>query len=78
MGKKICYNKFYEEWIEKTLKSPDILEKMDDGITHYIKMIEEYGGRWLRVIVNEKRTSAKIIPAFFDRRLRRKYNEDKD
>jgi len=66
-----------EKWVERTLKSPDILENMDDGTTHYMKMIEEYGDRWLRIIVNENRTPAKIITAFFDRRLRRKYHEDK-
>ena len=66
-----------EEWVRKTSNFPDMIEREDDGTAHYMKKINEYGNRWLRVIVNEQAHPSKIITAFFDRRLRRKCDENK-
>lgn len=66
------------QWVQNTLSLPDYVENNPDGTTHYIKKIEEYERRWLRVIVNEKKVPPVIVTVFFDRRLRRKYNENKD
>ena len=53
------------------LQTPDLIEHKNDGTTHYIKKISEYGGRWLRVIANEKKNPSKLVTTFFDRSLRR-------
>ncbi len=65
-----------EKWVKQVLANPDIIENKDDGTTHYIKRIKEYDDRWLRVIINEDKIPAKIVTAFFDRRLRRKDHEN--
>jgi len=64
-------------WVEETLQNPDLVEYKDDGTTHYIKKIAEYGNRWLRVIVNERESPSKLVTVFFDRTLRRKKYENK-
>jgi len=65
------------KWIEQTLQYPDLIERKDDGTIHYIKKIDEFGGRWLRIVVAEKKNISKLITVFFDRTLRRKKNENK-
>jgi len=62
-----------EEWVLLTLDKPDSIEKHDDGTTHYIKQIGDYGNRWLRLVINEELDPAKGVTAFFDRRLRKQY-----
>ena len=42
-----------------------------DGTIHYIRAIEQYGGRYLRVVVNPDDSPKRIVTVFFDRRLRR-------
>ena len=64
-----------EEWVQLALNKPDSIENHDDGTTHYVKKIEEFGNRWLRLVINESVDPAKGVTAFFDRRLKRKYNE---
>jgi len=61
------------EWVKQTLNQPEITEDHDDGTKHYIKQIPEFGNRWLRVILNDMIEPNKGVTAFFDRRLRRKY-----
>lgn len=61
------------EWAERALADPEMTEKHDDGTTHYIKRIPEFGNRWLRVVVNETEIPARRVTVFFDRRLRRQY-----
>lgn len=63
--------------VEQTLKNLDLLENKDDGTTHYMKKILEHEGRWLRVVVNENQVPQKLVTTFFDRKLRRQYNENK-
>ncbi|MDD2600605.1 MAG: DUF4258 domain-containing protein [Kiritimatiellae bacterium] len=62
-----------KEWVKMALNKPDLIEKQDDGTIHYIKQIEDYDNRWLRLVVNEDVDSAKGVTAFFDRRLRKKH-----
>ena len=54
-----------EEWIKKTLSSPDYSEEKEDRTVHYIKAIAEHGGRFLRVIVNP--IDLRVVTLFFDR-----------
>jgi hypothetical protein len=58
-------------WIELTLREPDNSEMHDDGTRHFLKQIDEYDGRWLRVVVNAVDSPEKLVTAFFDRRLRK-------
>lgn len=57
-----------DKWIIETMNKPDYKEEQGE-IEHYIKEIEEYGQRRLRIIVNKKEEPNKIITLFFDRRL---------
>ena len=54
-----------------TIKNPEKREFKDDGTVHYIKAIEEYGSRYLRVVLNPQSNPLKIVTLFFDRRIRR-------
>ncbi|MBM4080050.1 MAG: DUF4258 domain-containing protein [Planctomycetes bacterium] len=60
-----------EEWVWRTITTPDRTEIRADNNTHYIKAIPEYGGRFLRVVVNPHVTPRRVVTVFFDRRLRR-------
>jgi len=61
-----------EAWVKLTMENPEKKEPKDDGTIHYIRAIEEYGGRYLRVVVNPDATPQRIVTLFFDRRLRRR------
>ena len=61
------------KWVDITILQPDKIKDYDDGTRHYIKQIEEFNNRWLRVIVNMTSIPKKRITAFFDRGLRRKH-----
>ena len=61
------------EWEDRVRADPDKTEDRDDGTRHFIKRIPEFGNRWFRVVVNVKDTPEKRVTAFFDRRLRRQY-----
>ena len=67
----ICERSIPEEWVKRTTNFPDRTEIGADENTHYIKAIQEHGGRFLRVIVNTRVTPKRIVTVFFDRRLRR-------
>lgn len=60
------------EWIQQAIDSPDKTEDHDDGTRHYIKQIAEFDNRWLRVAINITAMPEKGVTAFFDRRLRRR------
>ena len=62
--------KIEESWVNLALVDPDWTEAKEDGTVHYIKSIEEYGERYLRVVVNPAVEPAEIVTVFFDRRLR--------
>jgi hypothetical protein len=59
------------EWVDRAVVSPDKTEDREDGTRHYLKMIEEHGNRWLRVVVNIQATPQQGVTVFFDRRLKR-------
>ena len=59
-------------WVDIALSNPDRLLTDADSHqnTHYIKQIEEFGNRWLRVIVNPNIDPKRVITVFFDRRIK--------
>ena len=59
-----------EAWVKSAIENPDKKEVNDDGTVHYIRAIEEYGGRYLRVVMNPASTPQRIVTVFFDRRMR--------
>lgn len=65
------------EMDDLAMTAPDQIEEMEDGTKHYIKQFDSVGRRWLRVVVNMKSEPPRRITAFFDRRLRKKKNENK-
>ncbi len=64
------------DWVQQALAAPDRVVNRDDGTQHYIKQIEQYGNRWLRVIVNPSKEPPTKVTVFFDRRLKGDENED--
>ncbi|HEU0022667.1 MAG TPA: DUF4258 domain-containing protein [Dehalococcoidia bacterium] len=58
------------EWVSRALNSPDRTEVGEDYNRHYIKAIPEFGGRYLRVVVNPRHVPVRIVTFFFDRRIR--------
>ena len=63
-----------EEWMWQTINDPDKASIEHDDNMHYIKAIAEYGGRYLRVVVNPNVQPNRIV-TLFDRRLGGKENE---
>ena len=60
-----------EEWMWRAIYEADSVDARTDGTTHYIKAIPEYGGRFLRVVVNPNVQPWRVVTLFFDRRLGR-------
>lgn len=58
-----------ESWVKLAIEDPEIKEFKDDGTVHYIRAIEQYGGRFLRVVVNPDVRPQRIVTVFFDRRI---------
>ena len=60
------------EWLQQTLSKPDhqIVGADSYGNTHYLKQIEEFEYRWLRVVVNPSHNPQRVVTVFFDRRLK--------
>jgi hypothetical protein len=63
-------------WVERTVQQPDRIEDKTDGTRHYLKLIQEYGNRWLRVVINVSVEPNRGVTVFFDRRLRSKGDEN--
>ena len=62
---RIKERKIKERWIFKTIENPDEIIKVSDTEHRYYKVIEEFGNRILKVVINpEKRL---IITVYFDR-----------
>ena len=59
-----------EVWVRLTLENPERKESKDDGTVHYLRAIEERGGKYLRVVVNPHVRPRRIVTVFFDRRIR--------
>lgn len=62
-----------EEWVWRALRSPDRSALGAEGNMQYVKAIPERGGRFLRVVVNDRVVPAHIVTLFFDRRLGGRY-----
>lgn len=60
-----------KDWIRLAMDEPEKKEPKNDGTIHFIRPINEHGGRYLRVVVNPNLKPQKIVTAFFDRRIRR-------
>jgi len=60
-----------EEWVRRTVNSPELEETGKDNNVHYYKSIPEYGERMLHVVVNPNVIPKRILTTFFDRRARR-------
>lgn len=60
-----------EEWVLRTINDPDRTLAENDGMIHYIKVIPEQSGRFLRVVLNSDVQPPRVVTVFFDRRLRR-------
>ena len=59
-----------EEWVWRTLQSPEYTSVAEDETIHHVKAIPEFGGRLFRVVVNPHQTSRRVVTFFFDRRIR--------
>jgi hypothetical protein len=61
-----------EDWIRRTVRFPDRKPRRKGDTVHYVKAFRQYGGLYLRVVVNMGRQL--IVTAFFDSDLgRRRY-----
>jgi hypothetical protein len=58
-----------ESWLSAALDAPARRIPQPDGTVHYLKQIDDFGGRWLRVVVNESSEPPTVVTLFFDRRL---------
>jgi hypothetical protein len=61
-----------EEWVWRTISSPDTQELGSDNNLHFAKVIVEKDDRVLHVVVNPHIAPQRIVTLFFDRRLRSK------
>jgi len=61
-----------KKWAELAVAEPERVEEREDGTRHYIRAVEERGGRYLRVVLNPTTKPKAVITVFFDRRLERK------
>ncbi|MCL4539092.1 MAG: DUF4258 domain-containing protein [Bacteroidetes bacterium] len=62
--------KIREDWVKLALEDPHKKESREDGTVHYLRPIEQCGGRYIRVVVNPNVTPQKVVTVFFDRRIR--------
>jgi hypothetical protein len=58
-----------EDWVYRTVDSPDMTEERQENERHYLKRIPENGMRFLRVIVNPTTSPQRVITVFIDRRV---------
>jgi hypothetical protein len=64
------------DWVDRTLRDPELTEDPGDGTQHFVRRTPEFGGRWLRVVVNVLVEPPRLVTAFFDRRLRRRHESE--
>jgi hypothetical protein len=60
------------EWVHETLKDPAQVEDYGADEKHFLRPIEEFGNRWLRVVVNPLVSPPLVVTVHFDRSLKRK------
>ena len=58
--------------LEETLSNPDRTKILADTYrnTHYLRRIQSFGDRWLRVVVNPNVEPKRVVTVFFDRRIK--------
>jgi len=61
--------KISNDWISRTLNTPDKKQRGNDGNMHYTKSIREREGRVLHIVMNTDVQPNKVVTLFFDRRL---------
>jgi hypothetical protein len=59
------------DWVWRVVQTPDTTEHRPDGTVHYVKRLPEYGGQYLRIVVNHRKHPPRVATIFFDARLRR-------
>ncbi len=60
-----------ETWVKTVIEESEKKVFMEDGTVHYIRSIEQHGGRYLRVVVNPHVIPQRVVTVFFDRRIGR-------
>ena len=62
------------EWLDRIVENPSRIEPdtQDDNLEHRLGVIQEHGGRVLRVIVNKSTDPIRVVTAYFDRAMRKK------
>ena len=62
------------EWLERIIDNPVRIEPhaQDGNLEHRLGVIEEHGGRVLRIIVNKATDPIRVVIAYFDRTMRNK------
>lgn len=60
------------EWVDETLRNPVRVEECSAEEKHFLRPIEAFNNRWLRVVVNPSVSPPNIITIHFDRSLKRK------
>jgi hypothetical protein len=70
--RRILERNIQEEWVERTISSPDLLEldSEDPEKKHAFKVIPENGDRVLRVIYSESSIPWSVITVYFDQKRR--------
>jgi len=57
------------DWLQQALDAPARRVSNPDGTLHYLRPMEAFGGRWLRVVVNPATDPPLVVTVFLDRRL---------
>ena len=66
-----------EEWVWRTINTPNKKRRGKDDNMHYTKAIKERDGRILHVVVNPNVQPNRIVTVFFDRRLKQRMGKKK-
>ncbi len=63
-----------QEWLERALHTPTRVEpdKYDPELLHHLITIPDHGGRILRVVLHNQVAPCRIVPLYFDRKLKGK------
>ncbi len=60
------------EWIEQVIQEPEKVEsdRVDPDLEHRLGCVQAYGNRVLRVVIKKDTNPLRIIPFYFDRKMR--------
>ena len=61
-------------WVQRVLDSPMLVEPDEDDpeLEHRLARVPEHGNRVLHVVVNHTLRPARVVTAYFDRKMRKK------